>query len=99
MFKFQPGESYLWLFAVFALIFVAAIVGVGVLAAVVLPTLMAVMLTCELRSGVALDSWWRASHPRGTWRYNVSITMHAVWAVAFTAFAILDIWISPVTSH
>ena len=34
------------------------------------------VLSCELRSGVALDSWWKASYRTGDWQYRAIVAWH-----------------------
>jgi hypothetical protein len=89
MMKLQPGKSYLWVFAIFFVMFAAALFATDTLGAVLLPVFMTAVFTSELRSGIVLDSWWQATYPRGTWQYKVGLTLHAIWAVAFAAFAVL----------
>ncbi len=56
-----------------------------------MPACMAYILACELLSGIALDGWWRASHPKGTWQYRALITWHAAAAVFFLVFSLFMI--------
>ena len=78
MFQLQVGKSYLWGFPVFVVFFIACIAiaasfGHFHLGIVAMPAFAIVMLSSELRSGVALDSWWRATYPKGTWQYRALI--------------------------
>lgn len=94
--KFKQGESYLWLFP-----WVLAAIGIAVIAirvisgrsdlgALAFPGLIVGITIFEIWSGVALDSWWRASHPRGTASYYGLIAWQLFVAAAFT-FAFLTI--------
>jgi len=92
--KFQPGNSYLWLFVVFAAGFMALLVAsdrmpvAADLAAFTLPLMTGFLFLSEFRSGLVLDSWWRATYPKGTWQYKVGLTMRAIVTILFTGFAI-----------
>jgi hypothetical protein len=52
-----------------------------------LPAFLAFLLLCELRSGVALDSWWKASHLKGTWQYRGLIAWHSLATALFLVIA------------
>lgn len=90
--KLRHGESYLWLLplawgatAVLA-VPIAALTGNlqnGVLA---FPACVVLFTLYEIWSGVALDSWWRASHPRGTGAYYGLIVWQLCAPVVFTIF-------------
>jgi hypothetical protein len=81
------GKSYLWLFAIFSVLLLGSFLLTEDLAAALLPVVMTIVLTSELRSGVVLDSWWRATYLRGSWQYNAGIAIHAIASVYFTWFA------------
>jgi hypothetical protein len=51
-----------------------------------MPAFIAILLLCELRSGVALDSWWRASYRKGDWQYRASLAWHTAGFGLFLAF-------------
>ncbi|MFO0916963.1 MAG: hypothetical protein U0872_01445 [Planctomycetaceae bacterium] len=96
MLHFKQGKSYVWLWLIFGGVFL----GPGILcitlgsipwSVLTMPVCLAYLLTCELRSGIALDSWWRASYPRGTWQYRALIAWHAAAAVLFLAFLLFMI--------
>ncbi len=52
-------------------------------AIVLLPAVMLIVLSSELRSGVALDSWWRASYRKGDWQYGALIVWHTIGLIVF----------------
>jgi hypothetical protein len=60
---FKPGKSYIWLFAVYAAFFVGVgMVGHNITLAIIsMPIMIGFILAGEIISGVALDSWWRAT--------------------------------------
>jgi len=88
--KLKQGESYLWLLLfVWAAIGAAALISVAVTGSLefgvlALPAFIIILTLWELWSGVALDSWWRASHPRGTGSYYGLIAWQLFVATAFT---------------
>jgi len=92
--RFQSGKSYLWLFVVFATGFMVLLVAsdrfpvAANLAAFTLPLMTGFLFLSEFRSGLVLDSWWRATYPIGTWQYKVGLTVRAILTILFTYFAI-----------
>lgn len=86
---FRLGNSYIWVFVVFAALFV----GIGMIgrnprvAVLLMPITVGSMLICELQSGIALDSWWQAKYPKGTWQYAALTIWHAFVTTAFSAMA------------
>ena len=76
MLKFERGRSYLWLFPVFCVLFVGGfalsevVFGTFVWGSITLPIFVAGMLICQLRSDYALDGWWHANYPKGSWQYR-----------------------------
>jgi hypothetical protein len=53
---------------------------------VTMPLFLAIMVGLQVRSGVALDSWWRPTYLRGSWQYRASLIWHTtaiilIWAV------------------
>ncbi len=87
MFRLEHGRSYIWALPIFVVIFfgVAAVCashGIRAWGFFTLAVFGVVLLSSELRSRVALDGWWRATHAKGTWQYRSSITWHAVWTIA-----------------
>jgi hypothetical protein len=94
--RLKLGRSYLWWFLVFAAFWAGgmaswAFLGGRFWAVLTLPALMAFVLSCELRSGVALDSWWRASYVKGTWQYRALVAWHAIGLVVFLGLSWLFI--------
>jgi hypothetical protein len=86
---FQHGKSYVWIFFVFAVFFV----GFGMigkdpkLAAFSMPILIGGILVCELQSGIALDSWWRAKYERGSWQYTALVIWHVFVTILLSILA------------
>jgi hypothetical protein len=99
MFKFELGKSYLGLFAIYIGLFLGAfplsalVTGRPNWGILIMPIFIAGMLVCELRSGVALDSWWRASHPRGTGTYQALVAWHSFAVVLFSVFSYFFIFL------
>ncbi len=89
----QHGKSYLWLFGVFAVCLIGgmalstAAAGNPRWAILAMPVLIVFILVSELRSEVALDSWWRATHPKGGWQYNAILGWHVATILFFSWFA------------
>ena len=85
----KRDKSYVWLFVVFFVFFV----GIGMIgnnlrvAALSLPIVVGAILICELQSGIALDSWWRAKFEKGTWQYSALIAWHALGTLALSVMA------------
>lgn len=92
MLQLKRGKSYLWIFPIFAVVFssgcaVCAAFGNPGFGFVILPAFGAFLLFCQCRSGIALDSWWRATYPKGSWQYQAVIA----WQIlAITAFLIMS---------
>ncbi len=93
MISLQFGKSYLYLFPVYGVLLLAAGVasvvadGTPAWGALVMPACLAYMVACEVRSGVTLDSWWRAAHPEGTLEYRAKIAWHVIGAIVLLVFA------------
>lgn len=87
--RFLVGKSYVWIFWVFFLVFIAAgagltvFVGHPVYAGILLPIVLGIVFALEIRSGVVLDSWWRAKYVKGTWQYKAILAWHATALVIF----------------
>lgn len=90
---FQQGKSYVWLFPVFLGLFFGGCwlsselfqnPSWGILT---LPAFVAFLLAWEIRSGVALDPWWRATYRKGSWQYRAMLWWHAVAVVLMSAFS------------
>lgn len=96
MLRFESGKSYVWLFGVFLVLFFGGIavceaVGHFQWGVITLPAFGAFLLVWELRSGVALDSMWRASRPRGSEDYWVILVLQAMWVVFASALSYVAI--------
>jgi hypothetical protein len=92
MLRFVVDRSYIWLFFAFATIFVLGGVACQILDrphldCLSMPVFGAFLLWSELRSGVALDSWWRASHPKGTRYFYPMIVWHFIGFLLLTLFS------------
>jgi hypothetical protein len=87
--KLKQNESYLWLLPlVWAALGVAVLIitrATGDLEWGVLgvPAVIVMLTLYEIWSGVALDSYWRASHARGTGSYYGLIAWQLFIAAAF----------------
>jgi len=86
MFHLELGRSYLWWFPIFGTAFFGGFVVCEFLggrnwAILTLPAFAAFLLSCELRSGVVLDSWWRASYAKGTWQYRAIIAWQVIFLI------------------
>lgn len=89
----------MWWFLVFLAGWVAGIVSGAFLggrmwAVLMLPAVMAFVLSCELRSGVALDSRWRASYAKGTWQYGALIAWHVTGLVLLVGLSYVALFIA-----
>ncbi len=94
--KFKHGRSYIFIFAIFLVLFlggsaICEAVGYVNWGIITMPAFLTLLLLCELWSGVALDSWWRASYPKGCWQYQAILAWHAVGVVFISAFSYLFI--------
>jgi hypothetical protein len=93
MIRFEHGKSYIWLFPIFAALFFGGF-ALGNAAfnnpnwfIITMPLFVAFLLLGELRSGVALDSWWRATYPKGSWQYQALIAWHITAGIAMAIFS------------
>ena len=95
MLRLQQDESYLWLFLVYCALFALCAMGsfynasssVFTLPVLIAPVLIAYVLACEIWSGVALNSMWRAEYLRGSWQYRASLAWHTTGVVMLSVFA------------
>ena len=94
--KLIIGNGYIWIFCIFAVVFIfIGVIGAALkftnpkYAIVLFPILFGFILISEIRSGVALDSWWRAKFGKGTWQYAGLIALHSFAFVMVTAICIL----------
>jgi hypothetical protein len=96
VFRLKLGRSYAWWFPVLLAIFLGGCalcdyLGIRQWGALTLPVFVALLLSCQLRSGVALDSWWRASHPKGTWQYRALIAWETAGLIFFVGLSYMFI--------
>jgi hypothetical protein len=92
MIRLEHGRSYIWLFAIFMALFFGGFalfesVGDVKWGILTIPAFLTFLLLCEIRSGVALDPWWRASHLKGSGRYQATLAYHAVLVPVFCIFS------------
>jgi hypothetical protein len=92
MFRLEHGRSYLWWFPIFLTAFLGGIFVCGLLggrnwAVLTLPAFAIFRLSCELRSGIVLDSWWRASYAKGTWQYRAGIAGQVIGLIFFVGLS------------
>jgi hypothetical protein len=90
---FHQGRSYVWIFFVWAEFFVGAgVLGGNLRIAIAsMPLVIGLMLAGEIVSGVALDSWWRATYSKGCWQYTALVAWHTLAFVLFLVFASIDL--------
>jgi len=92
VFRLELGRSYIWWFPIFGTaFFVGEFLGGRNWGVLTLPAFMAFVLSCELRSGVVLDSWWRASYEKATWQYRPLIAWHVIGLFLFVGLSYLFI--------
>jgi hypothetical protein len=105
MVQFEQGKSYLWLFPIYVVIFFGGValsegvLGNGDWGILTMPAFVAFMLLCELRSGVALDSWWRAAHIKGSRKYRLIIAWHMAAVVLLSLVSCFAIYSSSPVPH
>lgn len=92
------GKSYLWLFGLCAALLITSAVISGLVFGrpdfgfIIVPCTLTFVLISELRSGIAIDSWWRAKYAKRTWQYQALVTWHAIASLAFTGYFIFLIF-------
>jgi len=95
MVHFEQDKSYLWLLLVYCAVFPTAflvskmLVGVHDWGFVVLPLFVFYLMACQIRSGVALDGWWRATYPRGTSGYRALLVWESIVLVIAACMALI----------
>ncbi len=98
--RFEHGKSYVWVFVVFFVLWLGLILIAGAFQLsfrsikpflFLLPSMLLFVLVLELRSKVALDSWWVARHPAGTRMYSIMIVWHVVGLVLLSLFVLVGI--------
>ena len=88
--KFLAEKSYIWIFWVFFFAFIVAGSGLAAFggdpeyAVVSAPVVVGIVLALEIRSGVALDSLWRAKYAKGAWQYKAVLAWHCAGLIALT---------------
>jgi hypothetical protein len=94
--RFVLNGDYSWIF----LIFFGVFVGVGMplfafghplYAIISLPILGAFLLVSQIRSGIALDSFWRARYPRESWQFKAILALN-VFGFVLTAVLAWYFW-------
>jgi hypothetical protein len=98
MFILKHGRSYVWLFAVFLALFLGGnvlceLVGHAGWGIITMPAFITLLVLCELWSGVALDSWWRASYLKGSRQYQAMLIWHSIGIIFFILIFIVFIYI------
>src|ERR1700733_5893267 len=93
--RLEYQKSYLRLFGLFA----ALILGGTIISIMahrrplwvfdILPVFALFLLVSQLRSGIALDSFWVAAHKSGTGMYKVLIAWNFLIAVLMLAMAVM----------
>lgn len=91
MIRFKQGRSYLWLLPIFVILFFgsAMLLGSPAWAALMLPLFGAILLVSEWRSGIALDSFMRATHLKGSWQYRALFAWQVTWLVLMSALSVI----------
>jgi hypothetical protein len=90
--KLVRNKSYTWIFVVVFAVFVVLgmilpVVGIYTQAYAMLTIAIALgcIIALEIKSGIALDFWWRAEYGKRTWQYNAMLAWQSlalvVWLV------------------
>ena len=61
-------------------------IGVNIVV-ITMPAMVLALLALQLRSGIALDSWWVALHPKGTWQFWAIIAWQVVGLILMGVMA------------
>jgi hypothetical protein len=92
--RFLLGKSYAWIFGIFFGVFIVACRGPVLCgsghperAVLLLPVVSGFVLVSEIRSGIALDSWWQARYGKETWQYKAILACHALGFMIFAGIA------------
>jgi hypothetical protein len=95
--RLKLGKSYIWIFFIFGAAFIILVFGQALLgrghpefAIALLPIVTGFVLISEIRSGIALDSWWRAKYTRETWQYKALLAWEGLGLVVFTVISFLS---------
>jgi hypothetical protein len=97
LFPLEQGRSYLWLCAVYGVLFLAASMVWStttnprnlVWPAMTMHIRALYIAACELRSKIALDAWWVAAYPQGMWQYRALLAWHVAVAILALIAAIV----------
>lgn len=92
----EPSRSYVSIFVVYAIFFVAAMAfgsagymdAMFTFVAISLPAYILFLLVSQVRSGIALDNWMVARYPRGTWQFAAIITWNGFGFILMIAMSI-----------
>jgi hypothetical protein len=100
MFKLEPGKSYLWIFPIYGAVFLGGILLCGAFGRfqcgiITMPVFLAILLSSELRSEVALDSRWRATYLKGTWQYRALIAWQTIGLVGLLGMSYVFVTMRP----
>jgi hypothetical protein len=100
--RLELGKNYTWIFLVFATTFIILGFGSALLrrgypeyAVALLPITTGFVIVSEIRSGIALDAWWRAKYTKEMWQYKALLAWHGVGLVVLTVTAIFFILYCP----
>ena len=96
MIRFQRGKSYLWLWGVLVLAMCLAVacaeyIGHFEWSFAVLPLFLLYVVCCEIRSTIALDSWFHATHVKDGSVYSRMILWHILGTCFLTCIALVAI--------
>ncbi|MEQ8210612.1 MAG: hypothetical protein RH917_12350 [Lacipirellulaceae bacterium] len=96
--KLEIGKKYLWVFFIYFSVFCMVLFLKALsdaiplsLIACSLPVFMAFLLYSQIRSGVALDSWWRATHPAGSIAFKAMIVWNSLAILGMLVMAVLSV--------
>lgn len=100
--RLKLGKSYIWVFLVFTAAFIILGFGQTLLrrghpeyVVVLMPIVIGFVLISEIRSGIAIDSWWLAKYTKETWQYKALLAWHGVGLTVLTVAAVFFILQSP----
>jgi len=95
----EYSRSYLYILIAYGVIFLFAmtlgVIGYFNYAFPIIVTTMtmlfAFLLISQLRSGIALDSWWIAKYRRGTWQYTGLIAWNCFGLILSIVFSAVSL--------
>ena len=88
------GKNYTWIFWAFFVAMVILTVGLTAIRVSIkpvtplLPLFMLFVVVSEIRSRVALDSWWVATYAAGSPMYRFLVVWHILGFVGLTALVV-----------